>query len=317
MIAERLLAAVHARLTAALVAPSGDYVPLRIDSHVIGWLDEPRATRLARFDDVFVCTSDGLHLARRLQDEATRTRALEDVTRALADEGQLSAWRDEAYAIAGAFGDAPLCRIERAAARYFGIITFAAHLNGLVDGDPTRMWIARRSATKAIDPGQLDNLVGGGIRAGTSVIDTLVREAWEEAGIPETLARQSAPAGIVRICRTQPEGLQREIVFVHDLSVPHDYAPRCMDGEAVEHRLVSLAEAARLIAQHEGEDVVTADASLVVLDCLIRLGFISPDSPHFLPLAQLRWPPLDLPRVPISPRACDQPATCPDRRASS
>jgi len=294
VIAEALLAAVHARLAAALAAPTGEYVPLRIDSHVIGWLDHPRAIRLARFGDVFVRAADGLHLARSLPDEATRTRALEDVTRALAKERQLSAWRDEAYAVSGAFGDAPLCRIERAAARYFGIVTFAAHLNGLVDRDPPQMWIARRSATKAIDPGQLDNLVGGGIRAGTSVSETLVREAWEEAGIPDTWAGQSVATGIVRICRAQPQGLQREIVFVHDLSLPRDYAPRCMDGEAVEHRLVSLTEAARLIAQHEGADVMTADAGLVVLDCLIRRGFVSPDSGQFLPLAQLRWPRLDL-----------------------
>jgi len=34
-----------------------------------------------------------------------------------------------------------------------------------------------------IDPGMLDNLVGGGIAAGATVIDTVVREAWEEAGI--------------------------------------------------------------------------------------------------------------------------------------
>src|SRR3982751_3209842 len=36
VIAEPLLAAVHARLAAALAAPTGDYVPLRIGSHVIG-----------------------------------------------------------------------------------------------------------------------------------------------------------------------------------------------------------------------------------------------------------------------------------------
>jgi hypothetical protein len=40
--------------------------------------------------------------------------------------------------------------------------------------------------------------------------------------------------------------------------------------EAVEHRLVSLLDAARLIANEEGPDGVTADASLVVLDFLLR-----------------------------------------------
>ncbi len=51
-------------------------------------------------------------------------------------------------------------------------------------------------------------------------------------------------------------------------------SPANQDGEAVDHRLVSLAEAARLAAQSDGPDVVTADASLVILDCLLRQGAI-------------------------------------------
>ncbi len=43
------------------------------------------------------------------------------------------------------------------------------------------MWIARRSPTKPIDPGMLDNLVGGGLAAGLTVAQTLVKEGWEEA----------------------------------------------------------------------------------------------------------------------------------------
>lgn len=291
VIDEAIVAAVHARLAQALRAPSGEYVPVRVDAHVIGWVDAGRAARLADFDRVFSRGGDGLHLAAHLHDAPSRSAALEHVTRTLAAEGLLSPWRDEAYVIAASFGAEPLCHVERAAARYFGIMTYAAHLNGIVEQDrATRMWIARRSATKAIDPGQLDNLVGGGIRANTSVAETLVREAWEEAGIDENTARRAISVGIVRICRAQPEGLQREIIFVHDLLLAPDYTPRCVDGEAVEHRLVSLAEAARVIAQSSGPDVMTGDACLVVLDCLIRRGLLSPDSPHYVALAQLRWP---------------------------
>ena len=43
------------------------------------------------------------------------------------------------------------------------------------------MWIARRSPAKAIDPGMLDNLVGGGVAAGQTITTTLIKEAWEEA----------------------------------------------------------------------------------------------------------------------------------------
>ena len=44
------------------------------------------------------------------------------------------------------------------AARYFGVQTYAAHVNGLVRrGDDVEMWIARRSPTKSIDPGRLES----------------------------------------------------------------------------------------------------------------------------------------------------------------
>jgi len=141
------------------------------------------------------------------------------------------------------------------------------------------MWFARRSEKKAIDPGKLDNLVGGGVAAGATVAQTLIKEAWEEAGIPGELAAQARPVGAVQLWREQPDGLHNETIFVHDLWLPSDFVPVNQDGEAVEHRLVTMGEAARLIAVADGPDEVTADASLVVLDYLLRHRAIDSASP--------------------------------------
>jgi hypothetical protein len=84
------------------------------------------------------------------------------------------------------------------------------------------------------------------------------------------------------------DGLQRETIFVHDLALPADFVPANQDGEAVEHRLVGFAEAARLIAQTHGADEVTLDASVVVLDYFGRRGEIAPDDPGFAALEALR-----------------------------
>ncbi len=218
--------------------------------------------------------------------------ALERVTRALAADGLLTAWRDERYAVAPAFEAPPWFELERAAARFFGIHTYAAHVNGLVrrDGE-IAMWIARRSPTKSIDPDRLDNLVAGGIAAGQSVAATVVKEAWEEAGIAAAVAAGAQRAGTVHICREQPDGLQRETIFVHDLWLPADFVPAGQDGEVAGHRLVPLSEVATLIANDDGPDVVTADAALVMLDCLLRHGAIAPDAPDYGALAALRQPP--------------------------
>ena len=253
---------------------------------------------LLRFADVFHRRTSGiasvLAFNATLNSIAARTAALDRVVDVLAAEGRLSAWRGERYAIATHLSAPPLCLIERAAARFFGIRTYAAHVNGLVRGNPTSMWLSRRSPDKAIDPGMLDNLVGGGIAAGATVAATMVREAWEEAGIPADVAVTATPTGEVRVCRSQPDGLQRESIFTHDLSLPADFAPSNQDGEAVEHRLVSLSEAAALIANDRGPDVVTADASLVILDFLLRQGGIDLETPTGRALDALRFAPLEL-----------------------
>ena len=295
MLDDAILPAIAARLTAALAPPTLPLVPLVVDGFAAGWLDPPRAERAAAFRSVFVRDRRGLAFASALDRADDRSAALAEVARALAAEGALSAWRDERYAVARAFGAPPSFLVERAAARYFGVRTFAAHVNGLT-GEPgagaagMTMWLARRAPTKAIDPGQLDNLVGGGIAAGMTVAATVVKEAREEAGIPAGRSRAAKACGALHLCRAQPDGLQRETIFVHDLWLPADFLPAGEDGEVVEHRRVGLGEAARLIGLREGPDLVTADASLVVLDALLRHGAIPADAPAYLALDALRHP---------------------------
>ena len=288
MIEDGILPALHARLAAALAPPAVPLVPLDVDGLRVGELTLARAHRLAAIADVFTFDGSRLRFVPALADPASRTRALARVSHVLADEGALTAWRDERYEARAADAHPVAFEIERAAARYFGLRTRAVHVNGLVDGESgASMWIARRSATKAIDPGMLDNLVGGGIGAGASVGETLVREAWEEAGIDETTARQARAAGLLHLRRLQPDGLQHETIHVHDLWLPPGFHPSNQDGEAVEHRLVPLDALSALLAHAEGADVMTADASLVALDALLRLGAIDADGPLHPWLADL------------------------------
>ncbi len=262
-----------------------------MDSEIAGWLDDDRAARVADFSDVFAVNSDGVSFLPGLDDESSRSEAMAKVAATLAAEGALTQWRNELYAAAPTLGARPWFVLERAAARFFGVHTWAAHVNGVVRGpSDVRMWFARRSPDKAIDPGKLDNLVGGGVAAGATIAQTLAREAWEEAGIAGDLAARAQRKDAVHIWREQPDGLQSETLFVHDLWLSPAFVPANQDGEAVEHRLVELAEAAQLIALPEGTDEVTADASLVVLDFLLRQRAIDPSAPAYDALNALRHP---------------------------
>ena len=256
----------------------------------MGWIDNDRVARLKEFPEFFTVDGDGVTFRQALHDESSRSEAMAIVTATLAAEGALTKWRNELYAAAPSFGAPPWFRLERAAARYFGVHTWAVHINGVVQGTTgPQMWFARRSADKAIDPNQLDNLVGGGIAADTTIIATLAKEAWEESGIAGELAAQSVHTGTVHLWREQPDGLQSETIFVHDLWLPEDFVPANQDGEANDHRRVTLTEAARLIALTDGPDRVTADASLVVLDFLLRQNAIDPASPARTGLQKLLY----------------------------
>lgn len=287
MIDASILAAIEARLRDAMGPPLQGLRRFEVEGIAVGLIDDHRALRLGSFDCLRV-SADAVTLDTRLASAQARSAAIAEVTHALRTEGALPAWRDEEYAVAAAFGEPPLLLIERGAARYFGVRTYAAHVNGIVHGgDETRMWIARRSPRKAVDPGLLDNLVGGGIAAGMRVDETVAKEAWEEAGIDAATARAARPAGVVHAVRTMFDGLQRETLFVHDLALSPAFVPSNQDGEAVEHRLVSLADAARIVATSSGDDEATLDASLVIVDYLVRQGAIRPDQPRYVPLVRL------------------------------
>lgn len=285
-----ILTAIRARLgeaasrQAQMPPPPAGMNAFVVDGIALGYLDEPRAARLVRFDSVFCAANGQIRFVSALDSEPKRSAAMAEVARTLAREAALSAWRDELYPVAASFEASPAFVLERAAARYFGIHTWAAHVNGVVAADGgVRMWFARRSPTKAIDPGQLDNLVGGGIAAGRGVAETVVKEAWEEAGIPACLATHATLVASLDVQRANADGLQRETVFAHDLVLPPDFVPVNQDGEAIEHRLVPLDEAGSLIAATRGPDLVTFEASLVVLDYLRRNGALDvgiPEAPR-------------------------------------
>ena len=188
MIDAAIVTAIRARLTSALAPPRERMCPIRVDGHAAGWVDRPRAARLAAFDDVFRVDPDAIRFLPQLADEPSRSRAVDRIVRTLAAEKAADRVARRALRRRARSRPAAVFLLERAAARYFGIRTFAVHVNGLVDAGGTAMWIARRSPAKSIDPGLLDNLVGGGIAAGATIAGTLVKESQEEAGIDAALA---------------------------------------------------------------------------------------------------------------------------------
>lgn len=250
----------------------------------VGWLRPALGARLARWPDLFESRVGEVHLARRLATIDTRSEALAGIVRELTDEGFVAGWRGETYAISTVPAGPTLFCIERAAVRPFGLPSLAVHVNGITGGDRKSLWIARRNRTKPTDPGMLDNLVGGGVGAGFSAQEVLVKEAWEEAGVEASLARRAVPGGTARILREVTEGVQSETILVHDLVLPPDFEPRNQDDEVEEFRLAPAAEVLALVRDTEE---FTLDAALATLDHFLRNREISPADPRYAGVA--RW----------------------------
>jgi 8-oxo-dGTP pyrophosphatase MutT (NUDIX family) len=210
-----------------------------------------------------------------------------EVTTELAKDGVIRGWRDELVSIHPHYGMPELLRIERAASRHFGIMGYGAHVNGFTRaGGLANVWVARRSPDKSVDPDKLDNLVGGRIAAGMTVDETLRKEAWEEAGLAPSLLGDLNCVSAVRVEYSVPEGLHREVLFVHDLWLPPSYKPANQDGEVSEIRLVPVEEVVQSILTGE----FTLDAGTVMIDGLLRLGAVLPEDPQYLDMMRLLRP---------------------------
>lgn len=262
-----------------------DYRPFEAAGRRIGSIRHDLAERLAAFPDVFLVRPDRVDLARSLADPAARTAAVDAVARRLAASGHCPPPLGEAYRVVGRWGEDPLFLIDRAFVPAFGITAFGVHLNGYVrEGGRFKIWIAERSADRRVEPNKLDNMVAGGQPAGLGLMDNLIKESHEEAGLPAELARQAVPAGAVGYCMASEWGLKPDWMFVYDLAMPAGVIPVNRDGEVSRFTLMEPADILALL--RDGWHF-KFNVPLVLIDFLIRHGFLSPDSePDYLDLIQ-------------------------------
>jgi hypothetical protein len=202
------------------------------------------------------------------------TAALAAAAARLASRGVITL-RGEPFDLRAAPAGPVLARLDRGAIPAFGIIAQGVHVNGLVRGpEGLRVWVGIRARHKPVAPGLLDHIVAGGIPAGLTPWDTLVKEAAEEASVPPALARQARPSG-TRLSYTMrtAEGVRRDILHAFDLDLPPDFVPRPGDDEV---ERFELWPAARLLEAVRDTDGVKFNVNLVLIDLFLRKGLIDP-----------------------------------------
>ena len=147
------------------------------------------------------------------------------------------------------------------------------HVNGLVRrADGLHVWIARRAADKLLDPGKLDHITAGGVPAGLTPEQTLVKEAAEEAAIPASLASQARHVATIGYAMERPEGLRRDLLHCYDLDLPEDFMPQAADGEVASFELWPIA---RVLQTVRDTDDFKFNVNLVLIDLFLRQGLVA------------------------------------------
>ncbi len=183
-------------------------------------------------------------------------------------------FRDEDFDVRVA-ADAPvLAVLDRGALPDFGVIGVGVHVNGLVrKPDGWHLWVGKRAADKKLDPGKLDHLVAGGVPAGLTRLQTLLKEGGEEANVPEPLLREAVPVARFDYAMERPEGLRRDVIFAFDLELPASFVAEPNDGEVEHFELWPLPHVLKTLRT---TDDFKFNVTLVLIDLLIRFGMLPP-----------------------------------------
>ena len=247
-----------------------DELRLHIDDVALGWVRPAVADALVALAGAHaVRKAESLHM-RAGSDSVGRSIVVQHWAHALHEQGLLHNWRDEPMTLQHQSSN--FLTTERAAFRSLGMATQSVHLNGwLASPDGMQIWVAERSHHKFVDPGKLDNLVGGGLASGETVAVGLAREAWEEAGL--LFRHVPSPVAQLRINRRIGEGVQDECIHVFDAYLPAHFNALNQDGEVAHAGLMPVADALLLVLAGR----FTWDAALVFIYGLLRQRYFGKD----------------------------------------
>ncbi|KAI9770626.1 MAG: hypothetical protein M1840_003218 [Geoglossum simile] len=194
----------------------------------------------------------------------------------------LGGWRNELYAVYAPPGELAF-NIERSACCLFGVLTYGVHMTAFVRSSlGLKIWVPRRSYNKQTFGGLLDNTVAGGLTSGEQPLETLVREAEEEASLPAELVRKQAKCVgavtyfYVRDARAGGETglLQPECQYAYDLELNEGVVPKPCDSEVEEFYLWGLEDVAGALKKGQFKP----NCAFVLLDFFVRHGIITPEN---------------------------------------
>lgn len=235
---------------------------------------DPRARTIRAFD---------------LPTEPERTKIVGDVMQYWRTQGPwkiVKNWRNEPWPVYGSDEGELLYSVERAGAGLLGVMRYGVHMTAYVKDETAkhgiRVWVPRRAKDKSNYPSMLDNTVAGGLMTAEDPFECIIREADEEANLPEALMREKCKlAGTVVYLYITDEraGGEKDLIYpetqwVYDIELPADVQPTPKDGEVEEFYLWTVEDIQEAMAKGEFKP----NCALVLVDFLLRRGILTTEN---------------------------------------
>lgn len=259
------------------------YRPLYFNDQKVGAIRIDRINTIKKFPHLFTQTHQcsslsplSLSFCEQFVESSFETRniILAEFCDYLKANAIIKEWRNELYPVFKQVDSRrePLFVIERGCIGFLGLPAYGVHINGFVRiNDERQMWVAKRSVSRPVAPGKLDQITAGGLPFGLEPLENVIKECEEEASIPKNLSIQANFIHTIRYHAEDERGVKPDYLYVYDLELPIDFIPQSNDGEAELFSLFSLDHVADLVIN---SDSFKPNSGLVVIDFLIRHDYL-------------------------------------------
>lgn len=229
------------------------------------------------------------------EERSAKVAALSDYWRQNKTFPLLKGWRNELWPVHGRNGEL-LFNMERAAMGLLGTMRYGVHMIAYVEDETAphgvKLWIPTRAANKSTYPGMLDNTVAGGLMTGEDPFECVIREADEEASLPEDIVRSKAiSVGNVMYIYITDKGqvgeggfIYPECQWVYDLPLPAGVIPQPKDGEVEKFELCDVDQIKKDLADGRFKH----NCALVTIDFFIRHGILTEENEPDIELIKKR-----------------------------
>lgn len=215
-------------------------------------------------------------------DFEARTQAVEEAMlkgHAVNASPSLRVWHDERFPVYSADGKHVL-DVDGSGVDVIGARTFAVYLTAWTNSPEGRKyWVQRRGWAKTLLPGMLDSAVSGRLKPNELPYEGMVREAGEEASLPEPLLRERLrPCDVLAAAYPRSNqgapAYMHHTQYVYEIELDEDQTLRCNTDEVAEFMLMTVEEVRDAIDRDEFIPITR----LVYLDHFVRHGIITAEN---------------------------------------